>query len=155
MTVVFTTDKPIAPRRSTLSFITADNTAYNRTINAMPSTVNQYTAQLQVTDAMPAGPVQVSLALEDANGNRSDTIVRDTPVAIALPVPPVIDPTVPATIAEEQARDRLRAWDEWVENETQRLFPPPLDTPPIFHDVVISTVLGGIFSEEFGFEFEK
>ena len=92
--VVVTTNKPIVVGQSTLSFITADNTPHDRIISAVPNAINQYTAQLPVTDTMAAGQLRVSVVLADTDGNRTDLIVRDTGVAIGVPAPLVtLDPS--------------------------------------------------------------
>ena len=94
VTVVFETSKPIVVKRSTLSFITADNIAYDRIISAVPNATNQYTSQLQVTDTMAAGQLRLSIVLADADGNRTDPIVRDIGVAVSEPLPLVaLDPS--------------------------------------------------------------
>ena len=94
VSVVFTTDKAIIVKQSALSFITADNTAHDRIISTVSNTTNQYTSQLQVTDAMGTGQLRVSAILADADGSKTNPIVRDTGVIISEPLPLVaLDPS--------------------------------------------------------------
>ena len=97
VTLTFTTDEPILIGRSALSFIKADNTAYLGNIRAAPNAVNQYTAQLQITNAMPVGVLRASFILEDASGNRTGAIVKETTLTIVPP--PETDPPVISNIA--------------------------------------------------------
>ena len=97
VTLTITTDEPIVIGRSALSFITTDNTAYLSNIRAAPNAANQYTAQLQITTAMPVGVLRASLILEDASGNRSGAIVKETTLTIVPP--PETDPPVISNIA--------------------------------------------------------
>ena len=91
VTVVFTTNKPIVVGQSTLSFITADNTPHDRIISTVPNATNQYTAQLPVTDTMAAGNLRVSVVLADTDGSRTTPIIKDTGVAVRVPVVPTIE----------------------------------------------------------------
>ena len=91
VTVVFETNKAIVVKRSTLSFLTADNTVHDRIISTVPNATNQYTSQLQVTDTMATGSLQVSIVLADDAGNSTSPIVRDIGVAVRVPVVPTIE----------------------------------------------------------------
>ena len=96
VTAVFTTDKAIVVNQSALSFITADNTAYDRIISTVPNATNQYISQLQVTSAMVEGRLRMSATLADDTGKKTDPIVRDIGVVISVPiVSPIDEPFVP------------------------------------------------------------
>ena len=108
VTLTIATDEPIVIRRSALSFITADNTAYLSITRAAPNAANQYTAQLQITNAMPAGVLRASLILEDASGNRIGAIVKETTLSI-VPPPDTAPPIVTAVSATSDNEDSARA----------------------------------------------
>ena len=143
VTLTFTTNEPIVLQQSSLTFVVANGT-HGRDIKAVADAVNQYTSQLRVTDAMAVGALRVSITLTDANANTSGAIVRDTTVTIA----------VDTTIAETQARDKLRAWDEWVVSEILRVLSPPRNTAQAVRGLVANSVFDTL-TNEFGFEFEK
>ena len=77
VTLTVTTDEPIVIGQSRLTFIVA-NSSHGRALQET-GTANQYTAQLRITNIMPAGVLRASLILEDASGNRSGAIVREQP----------------------------------------------------------------------------
>ena len=152
VTLTVTTDEPIVIGQSAVSFITADDATYDRIISTAPNATNQYTSQLQVTDAMAVGSLRVLIALADDSGNRTDPTVRDTGVAIASPI---VDPVVPITNAEEQVQEKLRAWDLYQEEGVQQVLPPPLNTPLNILDLIASGILTNRFFNRFGFHFKE
>ena len=91
VTLTIATDEPIVIGQSQMTFIVA-NSSHGRALQET-STANQYTAQLRITNAMPAGVLRASLILEDAAGNKSGAIVRETTLTIVPPpdtAPPVV-----------------------------------------------------------------
>ena len=99
VTLTLTTDEPIVISQSQLTFTIADST-HASTLQAA-DTANQYTAQLQITDAMPSGALRASFTLEDAAGNRSSAIVKETTMTVSVPV------VLPAVVSISYYRDRM------------------------------------------------
>ena len=132
VTLSFTTNKPIVPQRSQLTFTTADN-AYDRIIQAAAGAANRYFSQLRITDAMAAGTLRASITLTDADSKTSGAIVKDTTVTITKPpLEPLVHPDpefwdissvragvrleslsdVMASVAEGYSDEQIIAWYE-------------------------------------------
>ncbi len=92
VTLSFTTNKPIVPQQSRLTFTTADGT-YDRVIRITAGATNQYFSQLSITDATAVGALRASITLTDTDGKTSGAIVRDTTVTITKPpLEPLVHP---------------------------------------------------------------
>ena len=106
VTLTITTDEPIVISQSRLTFMIA-NTSHGRALRET-TTKNQYTAQLRITATIPAGVLRASLILEDATGNRSDAIDKETTLTI-VPPPDTAPPMVVTVSATSDNGDSARA----------------------------------------------
>ena len=107
VTLTFTTNEPIVLQQSNLTFVVA-NSSHGRDIERVADAANQYTSQLRVTDTMGAGILQVSVVLEDAAGNRSGAIDKETALTI-VPPPDTAPPMVVSVSATSDNEDSARA----------------------------------------------
>ena len=107
--------------------------------------------------------LKLNLAIAKNLVDKMEKMVRDGPRSIDLgltPEPPVVEPPVveppnPMTFAEEQAREKLRAWDEMIERRFKKVLYPPFDTPSDKLEWVASWISDEGLVSDFGFQFEE